>query len=91
MAMAPAAPALRSIEEYLRTSYSPDVDFVDGEIEERNLGEYEHAKVQSFVAQLFMKHEETWGTDVLVEQRIRVSATRGAYRRCCFACSRSTV
>ena len=26
------APPLLSIEEYLRTSYHPDADFVDGEI-----------------------------------------------------------
>lgn len=32
-------PTLLSIEEYLRSSYHPDADFVDGEIEERNLGE----------------------------------------------------
>ncbi len=31
--------ALLSIDHYLRTSYHPDVDFVDGEIEERNVGE----------------------------------------------------
>ncbi len=33
-----ATPALLTIEEYLRTSYKPDVDFVNGEIAERNLG-----------------------------------------------------
>jgi hypothetical protein len=27
------------VEEYLASSYDPDVDFVDGEIEERNAGE----------------------------------------------------
>ena len=32
---------LLSIDEYLHTSYKPDVDFVDGEIEERNLGEFD--------------------------------------------------
>jgi hypothetical protein len=31
-------PALLSLEEYLRTSYHPDCDFVDGHLEERNLG-----------------------------------------------------
>lgn len=29
------APALLSIDEYLRTSYKPDVDYVDGDIEGR--------------------------------------------------------
>ena len=69
-------PALLSIDEYLRTSYHPDVDFVDGEIEERHLGEYEHAKIQSFITFLFTLKEEEWDTDAVVEQRIRVAANR---------------
>jgi hypothetical protein len=36
-----------SVEEYLSTSYRPDCDYVDGLVEERNLGEYDHAAVQS--------------------------------------------
>jgi hypothetical protein len=30
---------LVSVEEYFATSYRPDCDYVDGVIEERNLGE----------------------------------------------------
>jgi hypothetical protein len=32
-----------SVREYLRTSYSPDREYVDGRIVERNLGEKGHA------------------------------------------------
>jgi hypothetical protein len=35
-----------SIEEYLSTAYEPDMDYVDGELEDRNVGEYEHNVVQ---------------------------------------------
>ena len=35
----PTVPTLLSIDQYLNTTYRPDVDFVDGYIEERNLGE----------------------------------------------------
>jgi Uma2 family endonuclease len=70
------APALLSIDEYLRTSYKPDVDFVDGEIEERNIGTYDHTKIQLLIATLFENNSEAWQTDAVVEQRIRVSATR---------------
>ena len=70
------APALLSIEQYLHTSYHPDVHFVDGELEERNVGEYSHSKIQGFITSLFIANEERWGTDALVEQRIRISATR---------------
>jgi Uma2 family endonuclease len=69
-------PALLSIDEYLNTSYKPDVDFVDGELEERNLGNYDHAKIQSLIATLFENNAEAWHTDAVVEQRIRVSPTR---------------
>ncbi len=34
-------PALLSSDEYLHTSYSPDVDFIDGDREERDLGEFD--------------------------------------------------
>jgi Uma2 family endonuclease len=69
-------PSLLSIEEYLRTSYHPDADFVDGEIEERNLGEYEHSKIQSIVLHIFMTHAKAWGTDAIVEQRIHAASNR---------------
>jgi Uma2 family endonuclease len=67
---------LLSIEEYLHTSYSPDVHFVDGEIEERNLGEYEHAKLQALLAAFFTRNEDAGGVDTVVEQRIRVGSSR---------------
>ena len=37
---------LVSLEEYLNTAYSPDREFVDGEIVGRNVGERPHSKVQ---------------------------------------------
>jgi Uma2 family endonuclease len=69
-------PTLLSIEEYLRTSYKPDVDFVDGEIEERNMGQYDHGKIQAYITFLFMQNAKAWHTDAIVEQRIRVAARR---------------
>ena len=38
-----------SLEEYLQTSYHPDCDYVDGEVQERNWGEFDHATVQMFL------------------------------------------
>ena len=70
------APPLLSIEEYLRTCYHPDADYVDGEIEERNAGKYEHGKIQSLIATLFTVNEDAWQTDAIVEQRIRVAYAR---------------
>jgi len=69
------ATQLVSLEEYLRTSYQPDCDFVDGTIEERQLGEYEHGRVQAFLASWFFQNEKEWNVRVVTELRTRVTAT----------------
>ena len=44
--------ALIPVEEYLRTTYDPDCDYVDGEVQERNLGELDHSDLQTEFVQL---------------------------------------
>ena len=68
--------ALVSIEEYLSNSYEPDCDFVDGIVEERNLGEWNHSRLQLALSRYLGNRERQWNAWVLVEQRIRVSPTR---------------
>ncbi|MBS1876276.1 MAG: Uma2 family endonuclease [Acidobacteria bacterium] len=66
--------ALISVEEYLRTSYSPDCEFVDGEVMERNVGESPHSLTQSnFIFAIRSRYK---GLRVWPEQRIQVSAER---------------
>src|ERR1017187_3422883 len=38
---------LISVEEYLNTSYDPDVEYVDGVLVERNVGAWPHSLIQS--------------------------------------------
>ncbi len=64
-----------SVREYLATSYRPDCDYVDGRIEERNVGEYEHGLLQTLLAYLFMNHREDWGVLPLTDVRMQVSQT----------------
>jgi Uma2 family endonuclease len=64
------------LEQYLGKSYRPDREYVDGEIRERNVGKYEHARVQALLAAWFGNHEQEWGAQVVTEQRVQVSATR---------------
>lgn len=71
-----ATTALISAEEYLSTSYRPDRDYVDGEVQERNLGERWHSAVQSMLTIIFGQHRRDWGLVPLTEQRIQVSPTR---------------
>ena len=55
-------PVRMSVEEYLATSYRPDCDYVDGEIEELNLGEKEHAILQRGpLFFLLMLNRVAWG------------------------------
>lgn len=65
-----------SVSEYLRSSYSPDRDFVDGRVEERNVGEHDHAAVQAALILWFGQRQKEWHIEVLPEQRMRTSPTR---------------
>jgi Uma2 family endonuclease len=64
------------LEEYLDLSFRPDREYVDGEIRERNVGKWEHARVQALLAAWFVNHEKEWATASSTEQRVRVSASR---------------
>src|SRR5713226_5023414 len=68
--------ALVPVEEYLRTTYDPDCDYVDGEVLERNLGERDHSKLQKKLILFFGTREKTWNIVVFPEQRVQVSPTR---------------
>ena len=65
-----------SVDEYLRTTYRPDRDYVDGEVLERNLGEYEHARPQGLIYGYLLNREKEWGIRVVPEQRVQVKPTR---------------
>ena len=62
------------LSEYLRTSYQPDRDWVEGEVKERNVGEGPHANIQVFLAFIFKLNAKAWGTRVYTEQRVQTSA-----------------
>jgi Uma2 family endonuclease len=71
-----ATKELISIGEYLSTSYDPDCDYVDGVVEERNLGETDHSSLQGAVFAYFFNRRKEWGIWALPEQRLQVSGTR---------------
>ncbi len=64
------------VSEYLQTTFRPDREFVDGEVVERNVGKWEHARLQSLITQWIGRHEADWNVMVSVEQRVQVSPTR---------------
>jgi len=67
------AEKLVSVEEYLHTSFDDaDHEYVDGRIEERNLGELPHAKLQKLLIELLEKRS----LFAIQEVRLRVGVTR---------------
>ena len=64
------------LEVYLRSSYEPDAEYVDGEIEERPAGEYDHAAWQAAILRWFAVHEHEWNINVLPSYRVQVAAAR---------------
>ena len=64
------------VSEYLDTIYHPDREYVDGELRERNVGKWEHARVQWLLAGWFVKHESAWNVIGSTEQRVRITPTR---------------
>ena len=63
-----------TIEQYLKTPYEPDAEFVNGEVEERNVGEYDHNVVQWAILDWFRRHDKSWKTRTIQEQRTRLSS-----------------
>jgi Uma2 family endonuclease len=63
---------LVSVEEYLSTSYSPDREYRDGVLVERNVGTLSHSSLQTCLASYFHSRRRQWQIEVLIALRIRV-------------------
>ncbi len=64
------------LTEYLNTSYRPDCEYIDGELLERNVGEWDHSRLQTLLSRFLSNREKELGIIVVVEQRVQVSRTR---------------
>jgi Uma2 family endonuclease len=76
LATLPNTEELWTVREYLRTSWSPDREFVDGRIEEGNFGEKEHSIIQRYLTFLFMLRRDEWGIEVFPELRTQTQSRR---------------
>ena len=65
-----------SLQEYLDTPYRPDREYVDGEVRERNVGQWEHARLQLLLAAWFVGKESEWQVMTSTELRTRVTSSR---------------
>ena len=71
-----AASTQISLHEYLQTVYRPDREYIDGELRERNVGRWEHARLQALLTNWFTLHESEWRIMVSTELRVQVTPTR---------------
>jgi Uma2 family endonuclease len=61
------------VEEYLHTSYEPDMEYVNGRLVERNVGEYFHSLLQALIGAELLKRDGR-GFRVFTALRVRISA-----------------
>jgi Uma2 family endonuclease len=62
------------VSEYLRTTYRPDCDYIDGEVRERNVGERPHTQLQIILGAIFREHRQDWHVIAMGDQRVQTSA-----------------
>jgi hypothetical protein len=72
-AMSPAATI--SLDEYLHTSYRPDCEYLEGELLQRNVGEWDHGRLQHLLSRYLGNREKELG--ILVGRRAFVYTAEG--------------
>jgi Uma2 family endonuclease len=68
-----ASGATLSVEEYLRTVTDPDCEYVRGILEERPVGELDHASWQKALVRWLASHEAEWGVRVYPELHVQIA------------------
>jgi Uma2 family endonuclease len=71
-----ASTTLIPVSEYLSTTYRPDCDYIEGELQERNLGERPHSFLQLILAAIFHANRHDWKIVAGTEIRVQVGANR---------------
>ena len=63
---------LLSLEEYLNTSYSPDREYRDGVLVERNVGDKAHSRLQGRLTTYIGRRRKQWQIEMYPELRVKV-------------------
>jgi Uma2 family endonuclease len=74
------ATTLISLEEYLQTSYEPDMEFVDGVLVERNTGTPLHAFLMAIVCAYILQFRGTHRICAMIACRLLMGAASRRYR-----------
>jgi Uma2 family endonuclease len=67
---------LIAVDEYLRTSYRPDCDFIDGEILARNVGKRKHSFAEGEIVSWFNRQKDVLKLQALPELRVQLGPGR---------------
>ena len=71
---------LVSVEEYLRSAYEPDAEYVEGRILLRSVPQKPHSKMQGYLDRTLYALAHPLGYEVWVEQRLRTQPDPAHYR-----------
>jgi len=71
-----AAPELTPLEIYLNSSFEPDAEYAAGAIEERPMGEWNHANWQAAILEFFRTRRTEWNIRAAAELRVQVAPDR---------------
>ena len=71
-----ATQTLIAVEDYLRTAYEPDAEYVDGHIVERGMPETPHSAVQVRLVQLFTPLSRDRNLHLMTDLRMRIAPAR---------------
>ena len=69
-----AAGTLVALETYLNSAYRPDCEYLDGELKERPVGEWNHGRIQGLLFAFFLSKEAT--ARAATEVRVQIAPTR---------------
>ena len=72
----PTQPVHMSLDLYLKSSFEPDAEYVDGVIEERPAGEYDHSNWQAALLLWFSQRKQELGIRALPSLRMQVTESR---------------
>jgi len=64
-----------SVKEYLRSSFDPDAEYIDGQIQERAVGENDHSAWQAAICTRFQQQAKQGQIRVRPEFRVQVAPT----------------
>jgi Uma2 family endonuclease len=71
---------LISLDEYLNTSYKPDMDYVSGVLVRRNVGTQRHGSLQIILGIYFAQFRKSHRIKTFAETRLLVDRSTGRYR-----------